>query len=638
MNFIASMSVTRKLIIAFMFTATITTVVLTLLSVSSTGRMMEEQLEQNELPDTLANIAGEISKEIVVVKNACVFLASDTLMLEWFDRPEDTQTEQLLVNRLNNMVSFFDVDKAGFTDRKTARYWNTDGFLRVLEPDLDNWFFKFRSSGNDFNLSLYTNQDGQTMLFVNYQQVNGRGLSSIGKEASQWRSSLLGKQIRESGFTYIVDKNGEVILHPDADLIGKADLNMLYDGQANQLVEGKDFHHVEIVHNGEPLILARQSIADTEWTLIAQIPRNEVYVAVDNARNQLILFALMVIGVVIIMAWWLASTISKPIQQISNTFKELGAGDGDLSVRLSINNHRELIDLAQGFNDFVGKIDHTIVSVRETSAQLRSQASTVSGFVDSTKQQGQIQLDHTVHVAASIHEVEATVQEIAGSASQAADTADKADNSAQQGVELGEETRNKIIQAKNDVTAVADDMGVLAGDIDSISEILSVINGISEQTNLLALNAAIEAARAGDQGRGFAVVADEVRQLAQRTKTSTKDIEELISHLTRQSSQAVQKVMNSTASTDDSVNSVTESEEKLEHIQSAVSNLKTLNDQVAVATEEQAAVIKEVAENVHRIQAISEETLNNTEQLSHSSGTLVELAEKLDELVQGFKH
>lgn len=79
---------------------------------------------------------------------------------------------------------------------------------------------------------------------------------------------------------------------------------------------------------------------------------------------------------------------------------------------------------------------------------------------------------------------------------------------------------------------------------DDITNIVSLVSGISDQTNLLALNASIEAARAGEQGKGFAVVAEEVRKLAEQSQQAVKDINDNLSYFANEINSLVSSIEN----------------------------------------------------------------------------------------------
>lgn len=81
-----------------------------------------------------------------------------------------------------------------------------------------------------------------------------------------------------------------------------------------------------------------------------------------------------------------------------------------------------------------------------------------------------------------------------------------------------ESSTNKTIEVTDKLLTESNEIG----------KTLDIINDIAESINLLALNASIEAARAGEVGRGFAVVAQEVGHLAESTKESLKNVNDVV--------------------------------------------------------------------------------------------------------------
>jgi methyl-accepting chemotaxis protein len=147
-----------------------------------------------------------------------------------------------------------------------------------------------------------------------------------------------------------------------------------------------------------------------------------------------------------------------------------------------------------------------------------------------------------------------------------------------------------------------------------VAKIIKTIDEIAFQTNILALNAAVEAARAGEAGMGFAVVADEVRNLAQRCAQAARDTTALIEQSIAKAERGNAKVQQVATA----ISGITDS----------VSKVKSLVEDVSVASRHQAQGIDQVSQAIAQMERVTQNTAATAEESAAASEELTAQAER----------
>lgn len=328
--------------------------------------------------------------------------------------------------------------------------------------------------------------------------------------------------------------------------------------------------------------------------------------------------------------------VSKPIQSVSKALVEIGE-NVDLTQQIKQDSNDEIGIISDQVNMLVDNFRNAITEVVSVTHSVTGITESIHNTVDQNKQTSEQQKQELDMAASAVEEMTTALSDVA----QHTNEADQASRTAQDNANNGNSVVKKAISQVTGLSLEFENASTVVNDLaeesNKVGAVLDVIKTIAEQTNLLALNAAIEAARAGEQGRGFAVVADEVRSLAQRTQTSTQEIESMIEQLQKKSSEAVSAIEHGATGLQETVTMVEGVDQSFVQIVESMTTISNLASNIAASTEEQSSVSAEISKNINNVADHSGKMLEDTTGLISTINELQSASSSMRNSIGRFK-
>lgn len=577
--------------------------------------------------------------------------------------------------------------KSGNSDIKKIFFVNSANAKKVLDT---SWYKgSIKNSGSIYWTSPYKDSAGDYIATASIAIRNNEGQSgvlAIDTSYTGIQNTAMGIKVGRTGNVTLISRAGRVVATND---VGKNDGLQL--GQSidkteiyKRIKNSKKLRGTIFIKGSNRIdaVYFDKTTFDSSTWVFSKVRKTDL----DKELNSLIINTIWVIVITLVIVVLFSLLASKMMGILVKQFSEyfVKAGQGEFMIikdkttgKQSLMNkcaHKILKPNKKG--NEIGRVtalyNKMIISISELISQVKKEARIVAEKSNLLMELGEqttkateevvqtitgiaevigVQAQETESSVAKLQQLSQITDGLNGNVEQMTKESKEAAKLNKDNIRLSQDVEQNWHTELANMENLNQTVGSLDGNIQNINKIISVINGVSHQTNLLALNASIEAASVGEKGKGFAVVATEIRKLSEKTKKSTKEIEDIIREITRQSSDMVsqtaasiaggqrqtkligdaidssQKVFKKSSKLLEKISEVEEYSKKIKEVQKDV--LEKLEG-VASSTEENAAGTEEVSAN-------SEEVLATMIEFTRNIGDLREASEVLERGTGKFK-
>jgi len=156
-------------------------------------------------------------------------------------------------------------------------------------------------------------------------------------------------RLGKRGYIFIVDREGNIVYHPQQQLIysnvKKEMIDEVMNSKENYFItdEGSDSRMYNIMNS-----------INTGWKIVGVSYINELVTNKSEIEQSYVLWGFICLAVATLISVMLSRRISRPIKRLESSMKEVEKGNFDIKV--DIENSNEIGELGKAFNIMTGKI------------------------------------------------------------------------------------------------------------------------------------------------------------------------------------------------------------------------------------------------------------------------------------------
>mgnify|MGYP006278503079 CR=1 FL=1 len=183
-----------------------------------------------------------------------------------------------------------------------------------------------------------------------------------------FKDSILKFRFGETGYSFVMDRNGTALIHPKLQGVNILEDQMLPDEFFEKMVKRKQGKLIYPWKNPDETrqrykLVMFNYIPDYDWLVASSSYLDEFYRPLHTIRYLMLLTFAITLFLIIALTFRLSASITKPLKKLMNHFHQVG--ETSFTTRMQWDSKDEIGQLASYFNDFMDQLERYSNSLKQ---------------------------------------------------------------------------------------------------------------------------------------------------------------------------------------------------------------------------------------------------------------------------------